>query len=28
MRRIGVISPVDDQPTQARYAAFIQGCNS
>jgi len=25
MRRIGVISPVNDQPTQARYAAFIQG---
>jgi hypothetical protein len=25
MRRIGVISPANDQPTQVRYAAFIQG---
>jgi putative ABC transport system substrate-binding protein len=24
MRRVGVISPVNDQPTQVRYAAFIQ----
>jgi putative ABC transport system substrate-binding protein len=24
MRRVGVISPANDQPTQARYAAFIQ----
>ena len=25
MRRIGVLSPANDQPSQARYAAFIQG---